>query len=172
MTTQAQGDARTRMQSLRVLSFAFIGMLPVLALVAVLVLGLDTYPSAVLAAALFALNLLAFGLAEAIGYRAPAVPAGTEPDAALQQGLTALQQTTTVRLAITEAPALVGLATAFATGSAWPYLISAFWAALSMAWHGWPHRRAVAKVQRSLDRSGGRSGLMRVIDGSPTVERF
>ena len=138
---------------------AGVGALPLLAVVSVVVLGTDEYPSAITAAVLFGLNVAAFAVAEAVGYRAPAIPRSTEPESALSLALDAMQQTTITRFAITEAPAILSLVWAFATGSAWAYLVGGFWALLSMAWHVWPTQRITARLERGLHAEGVHSGL-------------
>lgn len=166
MSTSNDTSVQQRLQALRVLTGTLIGAIVVLAVVAVVVLGLDEYPSPVVAGALFVINVVAFGIAELVGYRTPALAPDTEPEAALHDGLNALQQTTIVRFAITEAPAILSLAWAFVAESGWVYLVGGFWALLSMAWHVWPSRRIAAKLERSLDREGARSGLTQVFGGT------
>lgn len=168
MTVDHDTSVQNRLQAQRVLALSVIGMVPILAVVAVLVLGLEDYPSPVVAAGLFVLNLLAFATAEMVGYKTSAVAPGTEPDSALRHGLDAMQETMIIRFAITEAPAILALAGAFVTGSAWTYLVGGFWALLSMGWHVWPSRRITAKLERSLDRDGGRSHLTDVFDRPTT----
>ncbi|CAM4041938.1 hypothetical protein JAAN108728_08685 [Janibacter anophelis] len=165
MSTAPPTSVQSRLQAQRVLAFAVISALPVFAVVLVLVLGLEDYPSPVVAGVLFLLNLLAFGVAEMIGYRTPAIAPGAEPSRALDEGLVAMQQTMILRFAITEAPAILALAWAFVEGTAWVYIVSGFWALMSMVWHVWPSRRIATKLERSLDREGGRSGLASAVGG-------
>ena len=164
--TNAQGTTQQRLQAVRILSGALIGGLVIFAVVAVVALGTGEYTSPVEAAALFGINVLAFVVAEVVGYRTEAVRPDADPESALRTGLEALQQTTILRFAITEAPAILALVWAFSTGSAWPYLIGAFWSLLCMAWHVWPSRRVATRLERSLDREGGRSGLVAALSGS------
>lgn len=160
--TNDQGTIQQRLQAVRILSGALIGGLVIFAVVAVVALGTGEYPSPVEAAALFGINVVA----EVVGYRTEAVRPDADPESALTTGLEALQQTTILRFAITEAPAILALVWAFSTGSAWPYLIGAFWSLLCMAWHVWPSRRVATRLERSLDREGGRSGLVAALSGS------
>lgn len=147
-----------RLQTTRLISLTMITGVVALCVLAVVTLGMGEYPSPLLAGALFVLNLVAFATAELVGYRTPAVPA-TDPGRALRMGADALQATTLLRLAVTEAPAIVSLVLAFVQGSAWSCVIGGVWAVLSMAWHGYPSRRVLGKLERSLDREGGRSRL-------------
>lgn len=158
--------ALERLRSQRVFAGALIGALVVIAVVVSLVLGLglEDYPSPLVAAGLFLLNVLAFGTASAIGYRTPAIAPGTDEESAEHQAQGLMQQTMITRFAITEFPAILALAGAFLTGSAWVYLIGAFWAVLSMAWHIWPSRRVATKLAHGLEREGVRSHLTDVFD--------
>jgi hypothetical protein len=175
MSADRESFVRTRLQGLRIIAGSLIGALVIFAVVAVVILGLEEYPSPVTAAALFAINVAAFVIVEVVGYRTPAVPRDADEDTAVRVGLDALQQTTITRFAIIEAPALLSLAWAFTTGSAWAYLVGGFWALLSMAWHVWPTRRVAARLERSLDREGGRSRLSVVGGGgaaTPGVQQY
>lgn len=167
MSTPTPGPA-AQLQAQRVLAGSTISMVPILAVVSVVLYGLEDYPSPVVAGGLFVLNLLAFGLAELIGYRTPALAPGADADTALRQGMSAMQQSMILRFAITEAPAIIAFVGATVTGSAWTCIVGAFWALPSMIWHVWPSRRIAAKVERSLDREGGRSRLTELFGGSST----
>lgn len=166
MTDTPAPSPQQRLQTLRIITMSLMASLVIIGVVAVLALGLADYPSPAVAGGLFVLNVIAFAVAEVVGYRPTPIEAGTSPDAALAQGLEQLQQTTFVRFAVTESPAILALVAAFALdGSAWVYIIGAVWALLSMAWHVWPWRRPVTKVERALDSAGARSGLTRVVLG-------
>lgn len=166
VTSERDTFIRTRLQSLRIFTGALLGALVVFGVVAVVALGLGDFPSPAVVVGLLVLNLLAFGAAELVGYRTRPIAPGTAPEQALRQGLDALQQTTTMRFAITEAPGILALMGAFVTGSAWTYLAGAVWTIASAIWHVWPSRRVVAKLERSLDAEGVRSGLSEVFGGS------
>lgn len=162
--------ATSPLQPLQLIVFSFLTTIPALGVVMVIVAGLEEYPSPVVAGALFVLNLLAFALAELIGYRTPALDPATSPEAARASGLLALQSTTMLRLAITEAPAILSVAATFVIlpTTAWTYIVSGFWALLSVAWHGWPSRRVLRKLEASLDRNGARSQLSELTGGPAT----
>lgn len=162
--------ATSPLQPVQVIVASFLGMIPMLGVVMVLIAGLEEYPSPAVAGALFALNVLAFVLAELIGYRTEAVDPAASPEEAERVGLAALQSTTMLRLAITEAPAIVSLAAAFVVlpETAWTYIVGAFWALFSVAWHGWPSRRVLRKLEASLDRDGARSRLSELAGGPAT----
>lgn len=162
VTSERDTFINNRLQSLRIFSGSLISALVIFAVVAVVALGLEDYPSPLVAGGLFLLNLLAFGVAELVGYKVAPIAAGTPPDEALRRGLDALQQTTTLRFALTEAPGILALMGAFVTGSAWTYLVGGFWTLLSTIWHVWPSRRIATKLERNLDSEGARSGLSQV----------
>lgn len=159
--TSSGAPATSPLQPLQLIVASFLGTIPMLGIVMVIIAGLEDYPSPAVAGGLFVLNVLAFALAEAIGYRTVALAPGTSPEEARQAGLAALQTTTMLRLAITEAPAILSLVAAFVflPETAWTYIVGAVWALVSVAWHGWPSSRVVRKVEASLDREGGRSHL-------------
>lgn len=148
-----------RLQAQRILAGTVIGMPVILGVVSVVLYSLEDQPSLVAIGGFFLLNVLTFGAAEIIGYRTTAIDPRTDAETALRQGLDAMQQTMITRFAITEAPAILALVAATMTGSAWTYLVGAIWTVPSMIWHVWPSRRIAAKLERSLDREGGRSRL-------------
>lgn len=100
MSAGRESFVRTRLQGLRMIAGSLIGALVILALVVIVVLGLEEYPSPVTAAALFAINVAAFVIVEVVGYRTPAVPRDADEDTALRIGLDALQQTTITRFEV------------------------------------------------------------------------
>lgn len=164
MTTPSTSPSQS-LQAQRILAMSVIAMVPILGVVSALVFDLHEYPSPLVAGGLFVLNLLTFGLAETIGYKTPAITPGTEPEEAQRQSVTAMQQSMILRFAITEAPAILSFAGAAVTGSAWVYLVGGFWALLSMIWHVWPSRRIATKLERSLERAGGRAHLTELLGG-------
>lgn len=171
MTTAPGPTQDTFFQGVRILSLAMIAAVALFGVVAVLTLGgLGEYPSPAVSAGLFGANVCAFAVAELMGYRTPAAPAGDD-EAAHDLGRQTLQSTTTFRLVVTEAPAVASLVLAFVLGSGWTYVVGGFWALLFMAWHGYPSRRVLARLERSLDREGGRSRLTELADGPSTPGR-
>lgn len=167
MTTSTGLSHDTFFQGMRVLTLAHMGALVVFGLVTLVTLGAaGEYPSIAVAASLFGRNVVAFAVAELMGYRTPAAPADDEEDAHLW-GQEALRRTTIFRLTVTEVPALVALVLAFVTGSWWVYLAGGFWALLTMAWHAYPSRRVLTRLEKSLDRDGARSRLTSLLGDSP-----
>ncbi len=168
MTTSTGPSQDTFFQGLRVLSLAHMGMLVVFGIVALVTLGgTGEYPSPAVAAGLFGANVVAFAVAEIWGYRTEPAPTGDDEDAHLW-GQEALRRTTIFRLVVTEAPAIVALVAAFTLGSWWAYLAGGFWALLTMAWHAYPSRRVLSKLEKNLDRDGGRSRLTDLLGTAAT----
>jgi hypothetical protein len=94
-----------------------------------------------------------------IAGRVPALPAGMLGEEGRTAGLAAFRSVLFRRFVITEAAALVGLATAFVLGSAVPYLVNGAVAVLLMALFVVPTRRLVADAESRLDSEGGQSQL-------------
>lgn len=162
MTTSAGRSQDTFFTGLKVLTLAHMGALVLFGIVALFSLGgTGEPPSAAVAAGLFGLNVAAFAVAEVVGYKTPAVHADDE-DAHLW-GQEALRRTTILRLTVTEVPAILALVLAFVLGSWWAYVAGGFWALLSMAWHAYPSRRVLSRLETSLDREGGRSRLTELL---------
>ena len=101
-------------------------------------------------------------LSEAVGYRAPAVPAGTPGEEAHRIAVAAYQSRTMLRIATAESIAVVSLAVAFVLGGAgaWPgYVTGAAVSAVLVGVHGWPWSRPVDRTEAALERDGVRVGL-------------
>ncbi len=115
-----------------------------------------------------ALAVAAHLVASTVGYRVPAVAAGTPPDVARGAAHAAYQQSMVLRFAVCESGAIIALVLAFALTpqTAMTYLVGAVLSLLLMLWHVWPSRRLVAKVEALLDADGGRSGLQDTLYGT------
>lgn len=163
MTSPTAGP-EVHLTSMRVIVAGAMGTLIVLGFILPL-MGLDEPVPPFVASGLLGLNVLAFAAAELFGYSTPAAPAG-DPEAARRLGVAQLQTTTVRRMAMTEAPGILAVAAAFVTGSAAVYLFGAVPALAFLAWHAWPSRRTVGRLERSLDRDGGRSRLTELLDGA------
>lgn len=167
MPTSSSQSPDTFFTGLKVLALAHLGALVVFGIVALFSLGeVGEYPSIALVAGLFGANVVAFAVAEIWGYRTEPAPTGDDEEAHLW-GQEALRRTTFLRLVVTEAPAIIALVAAFVVGSWWVYLAGGFWALLSMAWHAYPSRRVLTRLEESLDREGGRSRLTDLLGDSP-----
>lgn len=162
----------TVVTTLRTVVAASMGMLPILAVIVVL-MGLEwgIHPGGLVTA--LVLNVIAFATAELVGYRTPAAPAG-DAQRARAMGLDQLRATTFLRMAVTDAPAVLSFAIAVVTGNALVYLVGAVLALASMAWHAWPSTRVARKLERSLDRDGGRSHVSELLGASsaPSYQQY
>lgn len=161
---------------IRLLAVGNLAPIAIFGLIMYFIGGVREFPSLTAAVVLFVLNLLAFALAQAFGYRTRAIPPGTDVAQASKSAVSALYLGTLLRLAITATPVFFSLVAAFIVSGSpvWTYWSGASWAALSMLWHGWPRAAAIRATERSLDRAGGRSGLAAAVGHQPTahVDRF
>ncbi|MXG89391.1 hypothetical protein [Nocardioides flavescens] len=106
-------------------------------------------------------GLVAFGICEAVGYRAPAITPGTDPEQARAQSVAAYRAGTTTRFAFSEAVLFVCLALGFVvTSGGFLLVVLAAVVAMALVWFEcWPRERPVARTQASLERNGAPSYL-------------
>lgn len=174
MSTQSSRSAQPApLQSLRVMAMALMSGLVVLGVIAALVGGTWDYPAAWMAWVIGGVAVVAYGLCELVGYRAPALAEGTDADAAMRTARAAFQTGFTLRFALCELPALLALVLLFVQDppSAMTYLIGGVLSLILMAVHVWPGERAIARVERNLDRAGGRSHLSAALGGETPPAR-
>lgn len=158
MTMSAGPTQGTFFQGVKVLVLAHIAAVVIFGPIAAITLGgMGEYPSAAIAAGLFLANVLAFAVAELLGYRTPPAPAGDD-ETAHHLARQVLQRTTIFRLVVTEAPAILALVLTFVAGSGWVYVAGAIWTLPSMAWHAYPSRRVLRRLEQSLDREAAGRG--------------
>jgi hypothetical protein len=100
-----------------------------------------------------------------IGYRVPAIAPGTPSQEAGVAARRAYSSSTYVRMALSEAVAIISLALAFVVteGGYVVFLVGAALAMVLMAVHAWPGERTIAKVEASLEREGAHSHLREAI---------
>ena len=168
MSSQQPGTGQPgTLQALRVMAGALMGSLVVLGVIAVLIGGTWDYPPAWMAWVLGGVAVVVYGLCELLGYRAPAIAPGTEASAAMRTARTSFQTGFTLRFALCETPALLALVLLFVQDppSAMTYVIGGVLALILMAVHVWPGARVIARVERNLDRDGGRSQLAAALRG-------
>ncbi len=151
-------------QALRSLVLAFAGTIPIMlvALAFVLPLEAEDVPPPTLLLALLALVGAAFVLSRQIGFRTPPLRHDQAQDAAAttRTALMRFQASTMVRLALAEAPFLVGVALSFVLSHGlWPALVTGLPSLLLMLWQAWPSRRVVGRFADALEADGIRSGL-------------
>lgn len=149
---------------LRTLTFAFMGALVMIAVAAVLIAPDVLIPPVWASLGLLAVLLVAIGLSELLLRVARPLP----PGASDQQTFAAVQALHLPRMAVLEAPALLGLVALFVLPepSFVTYLIAAVPTLVAMAVLVVPHRATLERYERSLDRDGARSGLVAWLTGS------
>jgi hypothetical protein len=158
----------TPLRTLQTTVAAVMGGLVVLAgLFGGVVLGLHGYPPTWVPWLLGALAVVAHVLCTSIGYRVPAVPPATPAGEAAVAGRMAFQQSTFLRLALCESIAVVGIVLGFAVPprTGMTVVIGVVLSLALLLLHVWPGARVVGRVERSLDRDGGRSHLTDTMHG-------
>ena len=139
-----------------------ISTAPVVMLVAVLVVVPPdgTEPSLPVLLGVLALVGLGFLLAQGIGYRVPALPAGLDEAEARRRSLVAFQTRQLVRVALTEIPVVVAVALTFVLDEGpWPMVVATVAGVPAMLYHLLPSRRVVDRVRLGLESGGARSYL-------------
>ena len=124
------------------------------------------------------LLVIAVGIAGAVviprvGYRLPAIEEGAAPEETRTTVLRAIQSTTILRFAMSEAIAFISFALAFVVGDGGA-IVCVIGIACSLAlgfWHVWPSDRVVTRIRGALERDGGQSLLDEVLDSPPASRR-
>ncbi|MFD1861230.1 hypothetical protein [Aeromicrobium camelliae] len=100
----------------------------------------------------------AFGVARAMESQLTPIPLGTHREQAMSQAFQTFQANLFVRVAILEAPLLIGIAMSFVVDhGAWPALIAGVPTLIAMVASLWPTPSTISRVEQRLDRAGGRS---------------
>ena len=151
--------------SLRIIVGAMAGGLVLVSLVGVILTGLDETPEPLWMGVWAVAALAAVGAALTVGFRVPALdPSDRDVE---MRGRAALQTSTILRAALTEAPGILGLAVSFVTMSGYLALLGLL-AVPVMLWLSWPSRSNVARLEQALDAKGARSGLSEAVFGAGT----
>ena len=151
--------------SLRIIVGAMAGGLVLVSLVGVILNGLDETPEPLWMGVWAVAALAAVGAALTVGFRVPALdPSDRDVE---MRGRAALQTSTILRAALTEAPGILGLALSFVTMSGYLALLGLL-AVPVMLWLSWPSRSNVARLEQALDAKGARSGLSEAVFGAGT----
>ncbi len=106
-------------------------------------------------------GVAAAGAIATVGHNVPAIPQATPAETATARGVAGFRSSFFIRLAFAEVPALVGLAAVFIaeTPSMIPYLIGGAVSLVLLGLYVFPTRASVQRIERKLDRDGGRSRL-------------
>lgn len=153
-----------RLMTIRMIAGSFFGMVLLLGVVIAFVVPSEEWFAnpgllgLVLPVAGGALGLV---LTLTMGHSVRAISPTAPPDQAASAAFTAFQSSLFIRLAAAEVPALVGIAAVFITDepSAVPYLIGGAITLVLLAAYAFPTAASVRRIERRLDREGGRSRL-------------
>lgn len=156
MTTPSAVPVRRQLAIIRI---AFLGAVVMIGVVATVVFGLHTVEPWTLVALLVALAAVVAGLFSTARMVRP-LDRATPPERAEVQGRQQYTSNVLVRLAMAEAPAIIGFALAAASGTAVPALIGAGMAVVLLLGPGAPTRAHAEQVEQRLNAAGARSGLV------------
>lgn len=124
--------------------------------------GFDEAPEPLWLGILVIATVGALGAALTLGFKVPALEPGvTDPEG---RALAALSSSTIMRTALAEFPAILALVLSFVAFSGYLALAGLLVVPLIL-WIGWPSRANVARLERSLDAKGARSGLSEAVFG-------
>lgn len=117
---------------------------------------------------ILAVGAIAAIVVQVFGYRIPALSPDLEPAAARTAALQRYQQTMILRFALSESVAIIAIALLFSghSNTILPYVLAAVVAELLMAYHVWPSRNLIERVQRRLIRNGAQFNLANALNGS------
>lgn len=120
-----------------------------------------------------ALGIAAAVLVPLVGYRLPAITPGTPEDEARGIVVKAVQSSTILRFALSEAVAVVSVALSFVVGhgGAIVCLIGVAVAIALGVLHVWPSDRVLTRTREALEREDGQSYLDDVLDSPPPSRR-
>lgn len=168
MTTSSPAPGAGQLAVMRMIAGAFIGSALILALPVSFIVPSETWfamPSVLSLALPIVLGAAALAGVLTVGHRVPAIARATPPERARTEAVGAFQTTFFIRLAFAEVPVLVGIAASVIdeNGSAIPYAIGAVISLILLATYAFPSPASVRRVERQLDREGGRSHLSRAL---------
>jgi hypothetical protein len=124
-----------------------------------------TEPPLWVPAAVVLLAVVAFGIAETLGFRVQPIRPGTPRDDAARAALAAWQARGMVRFALCEATIVIGLVLSFVVASRWPYLVGFVVGMPLLAYEVLPSQRTIAKLKERLEADGGLSYLGEALRG-------
>ncbi len=157
MTDPTPADPGAQARAFRVLAFALVSA-PVYMLVAVWFAAPESEEDlpTLVAAAFIGLTVLGWLAAELLGYRVAPLTSGEGTTVAVQR----FQQSMLLRFVLTEAPVILGIASAFVLPyGPWPAVVAVVVGLPALAFHVVPTGRAISKVTTRLESGGVPSGL-------------
>lgn len=158
--------ARTPLASIKIMAFALTAAGPVITLVLFFVLPHDARPPMVSVAVVLVGGLVALAGLRGLGYRTPAIPAGTDAPSASATALGSFQSLAFMRLALAEVPLLIGIGMAFGLPpTSWFTSVLGAVVSLLLAGMAWPGERSIERVRSNLERAGGLSFLHDALTG-------
>jgi hypothetical protein len=160
MTTEPVPVA-LQLKTVRIFLSAAAGGLVMFGVVVQTQLPNSDYPPIGVAWALGGLAVISHLLSRTLGFRLRPVPAGTLPAEAMEMAKTAFHASTILRLALSEAVAIIALIlTYIVLPASWmTYLIGGTLALILMGVNVWPRKGLINKAEVQLDRDGGQSYL-------------
>ena len=107
------------------------------------------------------IGALAYGLVTTVGFRTAPLPVGLAPEHATREAVARFRSGMMLRLAFSEATALVSVALMFLVEetSLVVYLVGAVISLVLLAYAAVPRAATIRRVEADLDRAGARSGL-------------
>ena len=159
--TNAPVPAALQLKSIRVLLSAAAGGLVMFGVVVYAQFPNGGYPPIGVPWALGGLAVISHLLSRTVGFKLKAVPAGPLPAEAMEMAKAAFQSSTILRMALSEAVAIIALIlTYIVLPASWmTYLIGGTLALILMWVNVWPSTAIISKIQAQLDRDGGQSFL-------------
>lgn len=147
------------LRQLRLVVVSSIGLLTALLIVLPTIGPSYAATSAAALAVPAALGLADLFLLPAVGSTVRPLPASAEPEVAARTSAGVLRTVSMLRLALAEAPALLGLVVAFVAGSGIPFAIGYAFSVVLLALAVYPSERVVAGIRERLEADGAKSQL-------------
>lgn len=158
-------DGPGSLRQLYLLTFTFLGAPVMLTIVSFFIAPEVVLPPVWVSLALLGIVAAGIGLSELLLRLTRPLPV----NATGREAFRAVQAVHIPRLAVLEAPAMIGLVAMFVLPdpSFVTYLVAAVPALLAMALLVVPHRATLERYEQVLDRDGARSGLVAWLTGGP-----
>jgi membrane protein YdbS with pleckstrin-like domain len=157
--------------TLRLLCAALLGSQVILLLAVSATMGSSGFdsPPPWAVAVVVALGVVGAVVIPVIGYRVPAIAPGANHDESRVTVVGAVQSSTILRFALSEAVAIASIALAFVVDGGGTIVCLAGVAISTTlgVLHVWPGDRVLSRLKEALEREGGQSDLDAVLDAPP-----